>query len=112
MDNAENNADNADSEIIVIIQDRRCPEISWKEACKAYCPDIYGWSGSVAVLTAYGLSTFFDGEEEEDLQVQIDLLNLYGSSAIGYVCWKAKVWQALSLEVAWFGIAMYSLCFR
>jgi hypothetical protein len=108
MDNHDD-IENADSEII---RDRRCPEISWREACKAYCPDIYGWSGSVAVLTAYGLSTIFDGEEEEDLHLQIDLLNLYGSSAIGYVCWKAKVWQAFSLEVAWFGIAMYSLCSR
>ena len=110
MDNHDD-IENADSEVIVIIRDRRCPEISWKEACKDYCPDIYGWSGSVAVLTAYGLSTFFDGEED-DLRVQIDLLNLYGSSAIGYVCWKAKVWQAFSLEVAWFGIALYSLCSR
>jgi hypothetical protein len=107
MDNHDD-IENADSEII---RDRRCPEISWKEVCKAYYPDIYGWSGSLAVLGAYGLTTFFDDEEDE-LQLQIDLLNLYGSSAIGYVCWKASVWQAFSLEVAWFGIALYSLCFR
>jgi len=102
--------ENADVDIVLSNQDRRCPEISWKEACKSYGPDLYGWSGSVAVLTAYGLSTFF--EENNNLQIRIDLLNLYGSSAIGYICWKAKVWQAFSLEVAWFGIAIYSLSSR
>ena len=39
----------------------------------------------------------------------IDILNLYGSLAIGYVCFRAKVWQAASLEVAWFCVGTYSM---
>ena len=78
--------------------------IDYKECIQKYGIDIYGWSGSVSVLVAYTMITL---ESEKD--ILIDCLNLYGSSAIGYVCYKNKVWQAFTLEVAWFGMALYSL---
>ena len=75
-----------------------------KEGCKTKCIDLYGWSGSLSVIAAYGLTSF-----KSDKLLLIDCLNLYGSLAIGMLCYRAKVWQAASLEVAWFGVATYSL---
>ena len=80
------------------------PYIEIKKEIKETLFTIYGWSGSISVITAYGLTSF---ESEEYLW--IDILNLYGSLAIGYVCFRAKVWQAASLEVAWFCIGLYSM---
>ena len=71
---------------------------------KDICINLYGWSGSVSVIIAYGLTTF-----ENDNVLCIDVLNLYGSMAIGYICFSKKVWQAAILEVAWFCIGFYSL---
>ena len=69
-----------------------------------YGIDMYGWSGSVSVLIAYSMITF-----ESDKDILIDIFNLYGSTSIGYMCYREKVWQAFSLEVAWFFMAAYSL---
>jgi len=80
------------------------PEIDWKECWKAYSVEAYGWSGSLAVITAYAMTTL-----ESDDKIMIDWLNLYGSSSIGYMCYRKKVWQAFVLEVAWFGFGTYSL---
>ena len=74
------------------------------EDCKEKIIQIYGWTGSLAVITAYGLTTI-----ESDKKIIIDCLNLYGSLSIGTMCYRATVWQAASLEVAWFGIAVYSI---
>ena len=70
---------------------------------KEYKDDIYGWTGSITVLTAYALTTF-----KIDELMLIDILNIYGSLSIGYICYKKRVWQAFILEVAWFGISIYS----
>ena len=79
--------------------------VNCNECIKKYGTDIYGWSGSLSVLTAYTFTTL---EKYEEGPV-IPLLNLYGSLSIGYLCYRSKVWQALSLEVAWFILAFYSL---
>jgi len=68
---------------------------------------MYGWSGSVSVLVAYGLTTLYD--DHDQIEIWIHLLNMYGSSAIGYVCYRGKVWSACLLEVAWFIISGCSL---
>ena len=65
---------------------------------------LYGWTGSVSVITAYGLGTF-----KYEKSIWIDILNLYGSFSIGIICFKGKVWQAMILEIAWFGVAVFSL---
>ena len=72
-----------------------------------YKDDIYGWTGSMTVLTAYALTTF-----KIDELMLIDILNIYGSLSIGYICYKKRVWQAFILEVAWFGISIYSFIDR
>ena len=75
-----------------------------KTVCSERCISLFGWSGSLSVITAYGLTSF-----DSDELLVIDILNLYGSLAIGYVCFRAKVWQAASLEVAWFCVGLYSM---
>ena len=75
-----------------------------KDECKKKSIELYGWSGSISVVTAYGLTTF-----GSDKHLLIDILNLHGSLAIGIMCYRAKVWQATLLEVAWFGVGTYSI---
>ena len=80
----------------------------YKNECKAVCSErcisLFGWSGSLSVITAYGLTSF-----DSDELILIDILNLYGSLAIGLLCYRARVWQATLLEIAWFGVGTYSL---
>ena len=74
------------------------------EACRNHIINIYGWSGSISVISAYGLTSF-----DSDKLVLIDCLNLYGSLSIGIMCYRAKVWQATILEIAWFIVGSYSM---
>lgn len=75
-----------------------------KDGCKHKLIELYGWTGSVSVITAYGLTTI-----NYDKKIFIDICNLYGSLSIGIICYRAKVWQAMILEIGWFGIGIYSL---
>ena len=75
-----------------------------KKNCKKILIETYGWTGSLSVISAYTLTSF-----ESDELILIDILNLYGSLAIGLLCYKARVWQATLLEIAWFGVGSYSL---
>ena len=75
-----------------------------QNSCKETLINIYGWTGTVSVVIAYGL-TSFDSEE----YLLIDILNLWGSLSIGYTCYRARVWQALVCEIIWFSIGIYSL---
>tara|TARA_B100000900_G_scaffold308469_1_gene267164 strand:+ start:434 stop:703 length:270 start_codon:yes stop_codon:yes gene_type:complete len=84
-------------------------DIDCRELWKKYGPDAFGWSGSLAILIAYGFATYQDEEDVEPHRRALALTNMYGSSAIGYVCYRGKVWQAFMLEMAWFGIALTSL---
>ena len=84
-------------------------DTDFREFLKKYGAEAFGWSGSVAVLVAYGFATYQDKDSEEKNRVALALANMYGSSAIAYVCYRGKVWQALMLEVAWFSIAFTSL---
>jgi len=88
--------------IILFIYDDLKKECVGK--CKEHLLDIYGWSGSIAVISAYALTSF-----DHDNLLLIDVLNLYGSLAIGTLCYKAKVWQATILEIAWFIVGTYSM---
>ena len=80
------------------------PFIEIKKSCKDKLLGLYGWSGSISVILAYGL-TSIDSEE----YLLIDILNLYGSLSIGIMCYRARVWQATILEIAWFSVGTYSL---
>ena len=75
-----------------------------KQNCKEILIETYGWTGSLSVISAYTLTSF-----ESDELLLIDILNLYGSLAIGLRCYRARVWQATLLEIAWFGVGSYSL---
>ena len=82
------------------------PEIkeSFKQGCQEKCIELYGWSGSLSIILAYGLAS-----ADSNKKILLDILNLYGSSAVGIVSYRGKVWPAVVLEFAWFGIASYSL---
>tara|TARA_Y100000768_G_scaffold31133_1_gene20530 strand:- start:553 stop:849 length:297 start_codon:yes stop_codon:yes gene_type:complete len=75
-----------------------------KKKCKKILIETYGWTGSLSVISAYTLTSF-----ESDELILIDILNLYGSLAIGLLCYRSRVWQATLLEIAWFGVGSYSL---
>lgn len=74
------------------------------DSIKKNMVDVYGWTGSISVITAYALTTF-----KIDQLLLIDILNLYGSLAIGYICYRGKVWQAVVCEIIWFGVGSYSV---
>lgn len=67
--------------------------------------DIFGISGSISLLTAYGIST----NQLCDNKIIIDMLNLYGSAGVGYNCYCKKAIPPLLLELSWFSIASLSL---
>lgn len=64
-----------------------------------------GWYGTVAILAAYGLTSF--GVIEQNALYQ--LLNLTGALGVGLVCWRLKTWQPFWLEVVWGAVAIISL---
>ena len=74
-----------------------------KEQCKKYSIELCGWLGSLSIITAYACITL-----DYDRLLLIDSMNLFGSFSVGYICYIKKVWQAMLLEVIWFGIATYS----
>jgi len=75
-----------------------------KEKCKEKCIELYGWSGSIAVVIGYIMTS-----TKSDKKITIDCLNIVGSSAVGYVSYRGEVWQGAILEGVWFAISVYSL---
>jgi hypothetical protein len=69
--------------------------------------DIIGWIGTFLILIAYGLQSF-----KFEYEIIIHILNICGSSSLGYICYIQKVWQAFFLEFCWFVIAIISLSFH
>ncbi len=68
------------------------------EKFKENLPDIIGWTGSASVLSAYILLI-----SKIDIDpIALDALNIYGSGAVGYICYLKKAWQPLFLNVSWF----------
>jgi hypothetical protein len=92
------------SEVCTAVQNAHTRYRGRIDRCTQRLIEVYGWTGSLSVITAYGLTTL-----ESDKKLLIDCLNLYGSLAIGYICYKGKVWQAMTLEIAWFAVGVYSL---
>ena len=63
---------------------RRLKE-SIKQGCKEKCIELYGWSGSIAVVVGYIMTS-----TKSDKKITIDCLNIIGSSAVGYVSYRGK----------------------
>ena len=82
------------------------PELkeSIKQGCKEKFIELYGWSGSIAVVIGYIMTS-----TKSDKKITIDCLNIIGSSAVGYVSYRGKVWQGAILEGVWCAISVYSL---
>ena len=65
---------------------------------KEKLPDIIGWTGSISVLSAYILLI-----SKVDIDpIALDALNIFGSGAVGYICYLKKAWQPLFLNISWF----------
>ena len=75
-----------------------------KKNCNNIFISIFGWTGTISVVCAYGLTSF-----KSDKYLLIDILNLYGSFSLGWICYRSKVWQALVCEMTWLLIGIYSL---
>ncbi len=67
--------------------------------------DFIGISGANCLILAYVFTTY----QFVKCEILIDLLNLYGSFAIGYNCAYKKALPPLILEMVWFTIAFCSL---
>ena len=80
----------------------------WRYLKKLSHDDLIGASGTITLLTAYGLTT----NEAVDNKIILDIMNMYGALAIGYNCWCKKTYPPVVLETAWFSIATISLVNR
>ena len=67
--------------------------------------DVIGFTGTITLLTAYGITTHNLIKNKKI----IDIMNIYGAWAVGYNCWRKKIYPPLILEGAWFSIAVASL---
>lgn len=67
--------------------------------------NVFGWYGTLAILSAYGLSSM--GWLEQGTLYQF--LNLTGAAGVGLVCFLRRAWQPMCLEVAWAIIAILAL---
>ena len=67
--------------------------------------DIIGWTGSLGILSAYILLI-----SKVDIDpIALDVLNIYGSGAVGYICYLKKAWQPLFLNISWFIVGGISI---
>ena len=74
---------------------------------KEHIPDIIGWIGSLIVLIAY-ISHKNDIITDTNI---LDIMNITGSTCVGYVCYLRKAWQPLFLNSAWLIVGCVSLIF-
>ena len=72
---------------------------------KENIPDIIGWIGSLIILIAY---IFHKSDIIKDSNI-LDIMNMFGSITVGYVCYLRKAWQPLFLNCSWFVVGMISL---
>lgn len=70
-----------------------------------FAADVFGWYGTLAILSAYGFSSM--GWLEQGALYQF--LNLTGAAGVGLVCFLRRAWQPMCLEVAWALIAILAL---
>lgn len=68
--------------------------------------EIAGWYGTLAILSAYALSSFGILQSRDTLY---QLLNLTGALGVAWVCWRKRTWQAFWLEAVWATIAVVTL---
>ncbi len=72
---------------------------------KKKTPNIAGWIGSLTILSAY---IFHKSDIIKDSNI-LDIMNMFGSITVGYVCYLRKAWQPLFLNCSWFVVGMISL---
>lgn len=68
--------------------------------------DAVGWGGTIAILSAFALSSFHVLGPDD---VRYLLLNLGGAAGVGWVCWRKRAWQAFWLEAVWGLVAAVAL---
>jgi len=75
------------------------------EYIKKNFTDIIAWTGSASILSAY----IFHKSEIIQNTNTLDIMNMYGSLAVGYICYLKKTWQPLFLNCSWFIVGLISL---
>lgn len=68
--------------------------------------ELFGWYGAVAMLAAYTLYSFGIFQAGS---IWFQALNLTGALGIVTVSIYKRTWQAAVLNIAWAGVAAYSL---
>ena len=69
--------------------------------------EIFGWVGSISILSAYIITTY--DYIDEEYKYIIDLLNIFGSVNVGSSLLINKIISLFMMELVWFTIASISL---
>ncbi len=77
------------------------------EYIKKNFTDIMAWTGSASILSAY----IFHKSDIIQNTNTLDIMNMYGSLVVGYICYLKKAWQPLFLNCSWFIVGLVSLIF-
>lgn len=67
---------------------------------------LLGWSGTVALLTAYGLVS---AGRLSGKRATFQWLNIYGSGGLGVAAVEGGVWSAVTLNAVWVAIGVVAL---
>ena len=68
--------------------------------------EIIGWCGMIFILTAYFLLSFNFLTSSNTIY---QFLNLTGAGGVAYVSLKQKAYQAGTLNIVWFAIALVAI---
>lgn len=69
-------------------------------------PQVIGWIGTVLIITAY----FLVSSKRIDVSSKLyQLMNLFGALGVGVNVFIQQAWPALTLQVVWGIIAIFSL---
>ncbi|MDO8520719.1 MAG: hypothetical protein Q7S52_01260 [bacterium] len=68
---------------------------------------ILGWLGTILIVGAYWLNST---KRVESTSRAYQLMNLLGAIGVGFNVFHQAAWPAVTLQVIWGIIALYSLC--
>lgn len=90
---------------IILNNEKKKPYLFYLDPRQISHDDIIGTTGTISLLSAYAILT----NKLIENVIVIDILNIYGSIAVGYNCVYKKTYPPLVLELAWLIIASISL---
>lgn len=69
--------------------------------------EIFGWIGSISILSAYVVTTY--DYIDDDYKYIIDIMNIFGSVNVGSSLLIKRILSLFMIELVWFTIASISL---